>query len=159
MNISVIGVGRIKEKYFTAAIEEYSKRLSRYSKLKIIEVADEHAPDNLSQREIDLIKEKEAERIKARIPDRSYVIALVIEGRELSSEKLAEKIEDLSIDGISDITFIIGGSLGLADEIINMADFKLSFSRMTYPHQLMRVILLEQIYRSFRIIRNEPYHK
>ncbi len=159
MNIKIITVGRIKEKYFTAAIKEYSKRLSRYSKLEVIEVADEHAPDNLSQREIDIIKEKEGERIKARIPERSYVIALVIEGRQLSSEELAKRIEDLGIDGINDLTFIIGGSLGLSDEIIRMADFKLSFSKMTYPHQLMRVILLEQIYRSFRIIRNEPYHK
>lgn len=159
MNIKVITVGRIKEKYFTAAIQEYSKRLSSYCKLEVIEVLDEHAPDNLSQREIDIIKEKEGERIKARIPERSYVIALVIEGRQLSSEDLAKRIEDLAIDGINNVSFIIGGSLGLSDEIIKMADFKLSFSKMTYPHQLMRVILLEQIYRSFRIIRNEPYHK
>lgn len=159
MNITLIVVGKIKEKYFTEAIKEYSKRLSRYCNLKIIEVADEHAPENLSDKEIDIIKDIEGQKIIKKIPDKSYVIPLVIKGKEFTSEKLAEKIEDLTIEGYSHLTFIIGGSLGLSNEVINSGDLLLSFSKMTYPHQLMRVILLEQIYRSYRILRNEPYHK
>ncbi len=159
MNINLIVVGRVREKYINEGINEFKKRLSSYCDLKIIEVADEPAPDNLSKREEELVKNKEGEKILKRIPKNTYIIPLVIEGRQLKSEGLAEKIENLGIDGFSDITFIIGGSIGISDEIIKMANFKLSFSKMTFPHQLMRLILLEQIYRSFRIIRNEPYHK
>lgn len=159
MNIRLITVGKIKEKYTQEGIKEYSKRLSRYCSLEIIEIDDEKAPENLSEKEMDLVKQKEGERILARIPQNSFVIALVIEGKQLSSEELAEKIDNLMIDGISDISFIIGGSLGLSNEVTSRSNFKLSFSKMTFPHQLMRMILLEQIYRAWRIIKNEPYHK
>ncbi len=159
MNIRLITVGKIKEKYTQEGIKEYSKRLSRYCSLEIIEIDDEKAPENLSEKEMDLVKQKEGERILAKIPQNSFVIALVIEGKQLSSEELAEKIDNLMIDGISDISFIIGGSLGLSNEVTSRSNFKLSFSKMTFPHQLMRMILLEQIYRAWRIIKNEPYHK
>lgn len=159
MNINVITVGKIKEKYIRDGIEEFSKRLRSYCDLKIIEVQDEATPDKASEKEEEKIKEREAERILKHVPKNTYLITLVIEGKQLSSEGLAEKIEHLGIDGISDITFVIGGSLGLKEEIIRQSNYKLSFSKMTFPHQLMRLILLEQIYRSFRIIRGEPYHK
>lgn len=159
MNIRLITVGKIKEKYIQEGIKEYSKRLSRYCSLDIIEIEDEKAPENLSDKEMDIVKQKEGERILAKIPQSSFVIALVIEGKQLSSEDLAEKIDSLMIDGVSDITFLIGGSLGLSNEVISRSNFKLSFSKMTFPHQLMRMILLEQIYRAWRIIKNEPYHK
>ncbi len=159
MNIRLITVGKIKEKYIQEGIKEYSKRLSRYCSLDIIEIDDEKAPENLSDKEMDIVKQKEGERILAKIPQSSFVIALVIEGKQLSSEDLAEKIDSLMIDGVSDITFLIGGSLGLSNEVISRSNFKLSFSKMTFPHQLMRMILLEQIYRAWRIIKNEPYHK
>lgn len=159
MDINLIVVGRVRERYINDGIDEFVKRLRPYCKLEVIEVPDEATPNNASEREEELIKEKEAERILKQIPQNTFLIPLVIEGRQLSSEKLAEKIENLAIDGRSNITFIIGGSLGLHDEIIKKSDFKLSFSKMTFPHQLMRLILLEQIYRSFKIIRNEPYHK
>ncbi|GFN37146.1 23S rRNA (pseudouridine(1915)-N(3))-methyltransferase RlmH [Tepidimicrobium xylanilyticum] len=159
MNIRIIAVGKIKEKYLQEAIKEYSKRLSRYCNLEIIEVEDEKAPENLSIKEEELIKAKEAERIKSKIQPNSYIISLVIEGKNLSSEEFSEKVQKLMVDGINDITYVIGGSLGLSEEVINQSDFKLSFSKMTFPHQLMRIILLEQIYRGFRIMRGEPYHK
>lgn len=159
MNIKLIVVGRVREKYIKDGIDEFKKRLSSYCNLKIIEVPDESAPENLSKREEEIVKNKEGEKILKHISKNSYLIPLVIEGRQLTSEGLANKIESLGIDGNPDITFIIGGSLGISDEIIKMANFKLSFSKMTFPHQLMRLILLEQVYRSFRIIRNEPYHK
>lgn len=159
MNIKIIGVGRIKEKYMVEGIKEYSKRLSRYCNLEIIEVADEKAPENLSEREIDLIKNKEGMRILSKIPLGSYIISLVIDGKSLSSENLSRKMEELMIDGVNDITFVIGGSLGLSNEVIDRSDFKLSFSKMTFPHQLIRMILLEQIYRGFRIMKGEPYHR
>lgn len=159
MKITLITVGKIKEKYFTDAIAEYVKRLSRYCKLEIIEVADEKTPDGASETLENQIKEKEGDRILSKIPDGAYVVALVIDGKMLDSEKLAEKMEKWNVSGISHVVFIIGGSLGLAQKVSNRADFKLSFSKMTFPHQLMRVILLEQIYRSFRIRNNEPYHK
>lgn len=159
MKINIVCVGKVKEKFFTAAIEEYSKRLSRYCSLKIIELQDEKTPDNASDTVNDLIKRKEGERILSNIKDDSYVIALAIEGKMLDSVELSHKIEDLGIQGKSDISFVIGGSLGLSKEVLDRADFKLSFSKMTFPHQLMRVILLEQIYRSYRIMKNEPYHK
>ena len=159
MKITLITVGKIKEKYFRDAIAEYAKRLSRYCKLEIIEVADEKTPDSASEALENQIKEKEGERILSKVPDSAYVVALAIEGKQLSSEDLADKMEKWNVNGISHLVFIIGGSLGLTPKVLNRADFKLSFSKMTFPHQLMRVVLLEQIYRSFRIRNNEPYHK
>lgn len=159
MKITLITVGKIKEKYFTDAIAEYAKRLSRYCKLEIVEVADEKTPDGASDALENQIKEKEGERILAKVPDGAHVVALAIEGKQLDSEELADKMEKWNVNGVSHLVFIIGGSLGLTPKVLNRADFKLSFSKMTFPHQLMRVILLEQIYRSFRIRNNEPYHK
>jgi 23S rRNA (pseudouridine1915-N3)-methyltransferase len=159
MKITLITVGKIKEKYFTDAIAEYAKRLSRYCKLEIVEVADEKTPDGASEALENQIKEKEGERILSKVPDGAYVVALAIEGKQLDSEELADKMEKWNVNGISHLVFIIGGSLGLTPKVLNRADFKLSFSKMTFPHQLMRVVLLEQIYRSFRIRNNEPYHK
>lgn len=159
MKITLVTVGKIKEKFFSDAIAEYTKRLSRYCKLDIVQLADEKTPDNAGEVMERQIKEKEGERILASIKDGNYVIALAIEGDMLDSVKLSEKIDSLGIGGISQIAFVIGGSLGLSDAVLRRADYKLSFSRMTFPHQLMRVILLEQIYRSYRIIYGEPYHK
>ncbi len=159
MKITIISVGKIKEKFFVDAIKEYSKRLSKYCKLNIVEVKDEKTKENASQTEEDIVKETEGKRILDKISDSSKVIALAIEGKELDSVELAKQIEEFRISGTSDITFVIGGSLGLHKTVLDRADMKLSFSKMTFPHQLMRVILLEQIYRSFRIINNEPYHK
>lgn len=159
MKITLISVGKIKEKYLRDAIGEYSKRLSRYCKLEIVEVADEKTPDNASETVENQIRQKEAERILKHIKDDSYVITLEINGKMLDSPGLAEKIENLGTKGESHLTFVIGGSIGLGDEVLKQSDFGLSFSKMTFPHQLMRVILLEQIYRSFRIINGEPYHK
>lgn len=159
MKITLVTVGKIKEKYLEAAIAEYSKRLSRYCKLEIVQVADEKTPDNASEVVEKQIKEKEGERILSHIKDGAYVVALAIDGKQLSSEELADFVEGLGVKGESHIQFVIGGSLGLADSVLKRADYKLSFSRMTFPHQLMRVILLEQIYRSYRIISGAPYHK
>ena len=159
MKITVLTVGKIKEKYFTAAIAEYSKRLGRYCRLEMIEVQDEKTPDKAPEAINLQIKEKEGERLLANMKEDAYVIALAIQGKELSSEQLAQKISQLTLNGKSHITFVIGGSLGLSDAVLKRADYQLSFSPMTFPHQLMRVILLEQIYRSFRIRNNEPYHK
>ncbi len=159
MRITCITVGKIKERYFTMAVEEYAKRLSRYCKLEIIELADEKTPDHASELMEEQIKQKEGERILRAVKEDSYVIALAIEGKQLDSVELSEKLSKLSVDGSSHITFIIGGSLGLSGEGLARADYKLSFSKMTFPHQLMRVILLEQIYRSYRIQTGAPYHK
>lgn len=159
MNINIIAVGKIREKYIQDGIDEFKKRLSRYCSLNIIEVRDEKAPENLSNKEMELIKDKEGEAILSKIPDNSYIISLEIGGKNISSEELAGKMEGLMVDGINDISFIIGGSLGLSKKVTSKSNFKLSFSRMTFPHQIMRFILLEQIYRGFRIIKNEPYHK
>ena len=159
MKITLITVGKIKEKYLRDAIAEYSKRLSKYCKLEIVEVADEKTPDHASETVENTIREKEGERILRYVKDDAYVITLEIGGRMLGSEELAEKIEGLGIQGKSHIMFIIGGSLGLGPEVMKRSDYALSFSKMTFPHQLMRVILLEQIYRSYRIISGEPYHK
>ena len=159
MKITIISVGKIKEKFFDDAIKEYSKRLSKYCKLNIVEVKDEKTKENASQTEEDIVKETEGKRILDKISDSSKVIALVIEGKELDSVELAKQIEEFRVNGVSDVTFVIGGSLGLHKTVLDRADMKLSFSKMTFPHQLMRVFLLEQIYRSFRIINNEPYHK
>ena len=159
MRINIVCVGKIKEKYLKLGIDEFKKRLSKYCKLEIIELEDEKAPENLSDKEMLIIKEKEGKKILSKIKDNSYVIALPIDGKNLSSEELAETINKLGVRGISNITFVIGGSLGLSDEVLSRADYKLSFSKMTFPHQLMRLILLEQVYRAYRINNGEPYHK
>jgi len=159
MNITVISVGKLKEKYLKDAIQEYSIRLTKYCKLDIIEVPDEKAPENMSAAEEDIVKLKEGQTILKNIKADTYIIALAIQGKQLSSEKFAGLISDLGLRGKSNIAFVIGGSLGLSEEVLKRADYHLSFSAMTFPHQLMRVILLEQVYRGFRIIRGEPYHK
>lgn len=159
MKITVLTVGKLKEKYFTDAIKEYSKRLSRYCKLEIIEVADEKTPDHASIHEENLIRQKEGERLKKYIKDGAYVISLAIEGKQCSSEEFSRKIHELGLRGESHIIFIIGGSIGLASDILKESNELLSFSKMTFPHQLMRVVLLEQIYRGYRIMNGEPYHK
>ena len=159
MKITLVTVGKIKEKFFEDAIKEYSKRLSRYCKLEILQVADEKTPEGDSEAVELQIKEKEGQRILSLIRDDAYVIALAIEGKMLDSEELAERIEKLGVSGISQIVFVIGGSLGLSAQVMKRADYALSFSRMTFPHQLMRVVLLEQIYRSYRIMNHQPYHK
>ena len=159
MKITILTVGKIKEKYLRDAIAEYSKRLSRYAKLEIIEVADEKTPDNASETVETNIKNKEAERLLKYIRDDAYLITLEIKGKQLTSEELAQKIDTLGVQGTSHIIFVIGGSLGLGEEVLKRSNYALSFSKMTFPHQLMRVILLEQIYRSYRINYGEPYHK
>lgn len=159
MKITIVTVGKLKEKYLKEAIAEYSKRLRAYCDLKIVEVADEKTPDQASQAVEDGIRSKEGERILKQLKDEMYVITLEISGEMLTSEKLAEKIEHLGIQGKSSIAFVIGGSIGLGKDVLRRSDYALSFSKMTFPHQLMRVILLEQIYRSFKIQRGEPYHK
>lgn len=159
MKIVLICVGKLKEKYLTQGVEEYVKRLSRYCNLEIIELADEQTPDNASEALEKIIKKKEGERILKAVKEDSYSIALAIDGNMLSSEELAGKIDTLGLKGNSHVSFIIGGSLGLSDEVLKRADYKLSFSKMTFPHQLMRMILLEQIYRTYRINSNQPYHK
>lgn len=159
MKISIITVGKLKEKYLKQGIDEYLKRLSAYAKVEIIEVADEKAPEHLSEAEMEEVKRKEGERILSHLSENTYIITLEISGRMLSSEQLAAKIDELSTYGKSKLAFIIGGSLGLSKEVQKQSDLALSFSKMTFPHQLMRLILLEQIYRAYRINRNEPYHK
>ena len=159
MKITIVCVGKIKEKFYRDAVEEYKKRLGRYCKMQIVEVADEKTPDKASEALENQIKEKEGNRILSHISDNDYVIALAINGKERDSVELAEHIKALGLHGKSSLTFVIGGSLGLSEEVLKRADEKLSFSKMTFPHQLMRVILAEQIYRSYRIIHGEPYHK
>ena len=159
MKITVVAVGKIKEKFYTQAIEEYTKRLSRYCKLQIVQVQDEKTPDEASEREETQIKDREGDKILRALPEDAYVIALAINGKTYDSPGLARHMEQLMTGGRSHIAFVIGGSLGLSDQILSRADEKLSFSALTFPHQLMRVILLEQVYRSFRIINHEPYHK
>jgi 23S rRNA (pseudouridine1915-N3)-methyltransferase len=159
VNISIITVGKLKEKYLKQGIEEYLKRLTAYAKVEMIEVADEKAPEELSGLEMVQVKQKEGERILAKISQDTYVIALAIQGKLASSEELADSLDKLATYGKSKIAFVIGGSLGLSEDVIKRSNEQLSFSRMTFPHQLMRLILVEQIYRAFRINRNEPYHK
>jgi len=159
MKITLATVGKIKEKYLEEAIAEYSKWLGCYCKLEILQVPDEKTPDNASVALENQIKEKEGDRLLALIRDDAYVIALAIDGEMLDSVELSGKIEKLGVKGVSQIVFVIGGSLGLSGKVLERADYKLSFSRMTFPHQLMRVILLEQIYRSYRILNHQPYHK
>jgi len=159
VNISIITVGKLKEKYLKMGIDEYLKRLSAYAKMDIIEVPDEKAPEELSETEMLQVKQKEGEKILAKISTDAHVIALAIEGKMKSSEELADGLDKLATYGKSKVAFVIGGSLGLSEEVLKRADEKLSFSKMTFPHQLMRLILVEQIYRAFRINRGEPYHK
>lgn len=159
MKITIISVGKIKEKYLKDAVCEYEKRLSRYCRLEIIEVDDEKTPDGASTAEESNIKLKEAERILKYVKEDSYIITLEISGKMYDSVEFARKLANLGIQGEGHIQFIIGGSLGLHDKVCSRADMALSFSKMTFPHQLMRVILLEQIYRSYRINNGEPYHK
>ncbi|MCR5666321.1 MAG: 23S rRNA (pseudouridine(1915)-N(3))-methyltransferase RlmH [Eubacterium sp.] len=159
MKIDICCVGKVKESYFRDAIKEYAKRLSRYTSLQVLEVADEKTPDGASEATEMQIKEKEGARILAKLKEDAYVIALAIDGKKKTSEKLAGDLERLTVQGHSHIQFVIGGSLGLSEAVLKRADEHLSFSDMTFPHQMMRVILLEQIYRSFRIIHHEPYHK
>ena len=159
MKITILTVGKVKEKYLRDAIAEYEKRLSRYCKLQVIEVADEKTPDGASTVVEDQIREKEAERILKNLRLDDPVVTLEIEGKQMDSVAFAQKIEQMSVEGVSHIQFVIGGSLGLHEKVSKVSGWKLSFSRMTFPHQLMRVILLEQIYRGYRIINGEPYHK
>lgn len=159
MKITVISVGKIKEKFFTEAMKEYTKRLTKFCKLNEEIIPDERADENYSEAEIEQVKIKEGQKILNKIPKNSYIIVLDINGVMLSSEELSKKINTLGIEGTSDITFIIGGSNGLSEEVIKSANFNLSFSKMTFPHQLFKVILLEQIYRAFKIISGESYHK
>ena len=159
MKITVLCVGKIKEKFYADAVAEYMKRLGRYCTPEIIEVQDEKTPDGAGEAINRQIKEKEGERLLSKIKEGAYIISLAINGKKLSSEGMASKIEALGVEGVSHIIFIIGGSLGLSDRVLKQSDMLLSFSDMTFPHQLMRVILLEQVYRSYRIISGEPYHK
>lgn len=159
MNISILTVGKLKEKYLKQGIDEYLKRLTSYAKLEIIEVADEKAPEELSTLEMEQVKQKEGERILSKTSHDAYVIALAINGKMHSSEQFAKSLDQLATYGKSKLAFVIGGSLGLSEEVLNRANEQLSFSKMTFPHQLMRLILVEQIYRAFRINRGEPYHK
>ncbi len=159
MKITCIAVGKIKEKYYTEAVKEYAKRLSRYCKLELIELPDEKTPDGASQAEEAAILEREGERILKALKEDAYVIALAIEGKALDSVEFSHKLEQLGVRGKSHIAFVIGGSLGLSSAVMQKADEVVSFSSMTFPHQLMRVILLEQVYRGFRIMKGEPYHK
>jgi 23S rRNA (pseudouridine1915-N3)-methyltransferase len=159
VNISIVTVGKLKEKYLKQGIDEYLKRLSAYAKVEVIEVPDEKAPEELSEIEMAQVKGKEGERILSKISPDAHVIALAIEGKMRTSEELADNLDKLATYGKSKVAFVIGGSLGLSDEVMKRANETLSFSKMTFPHQLMRLILVEQIYRAFRINRNEPYHK
>ncbi|WP_080145976.1 23S rRNA (pseudouridine(1915)-N(3))-methyltransferase RlmH [Marinilactibacillus piezotolerans] len=159
MDITILSVGKLKEKYLKKGIDEYAKRLGAYTKFNVIEVPDEKAPENLSDAEMIQIKDKEGQRLLAKISDQAYVFALAIESKERTSEKFAKEIEQLMIHGKSSIVFVIGGSLGLSEDVMKRSDGTISFGKMTYPHQLMRLILTEQIYRAFRIMRGEPYHK
>lgn len=159
MHIQIVSVGKIKEKYLKLGIAEFEKRLKPYCKLSLTEVTDEQAPEQLSEKELEQVIEKEGERILSKIKPNQYVIVLAIDGESWPSEKLANELEKLAINGKSQITFVIGGSNGLSEDVLLRADLLLSFSKMTFPHQLMKLILLEQIYRAFKIQKNEPYHK
>lgn len=159
MNIAIITVGKLKEKYLKLGIEEYKKRLGAYAKIDLIEVADEKAPEQLSEAEMQIVKKKEGERILAKIAPDVHVIALAIDGKMKTSEEMARDINNLMTYGKSKIAFVIGGSLGLHEDVLSRANEQQSFGKMTLPHQLMKLVLIEQIYRSFRIIKGEPYHK
>lgn len=159
MKITILAVGKLKEKYWKQAIAEYQKRLGAYTKIEIIEVPDEKAPENMSDKEVEQVKEKEGQRLLAKIKPHSTVITLEIQGNMLTSEGLAKNLQQRMVQGQSDFTFVIGGSNGLHQDVLDRSNYALSFSKMTFPHQMMRVILLEQIYRAFKIMRGEAYHK
>ena len=159
MNITIVSVGKLKEKYLKMGIDEYVKRLGGYAKMDLVEVPDEKAPEQLSDAEMELVKKKEGERILAKISEGTYVIALALNGKMKTSEEMAADLDALMTYGKSKVAFVIGGSLGLHDDVLKRADEKLCFGKMTLPHQLMKLVLVEQIYRSFRIIKGEPYHK
>ncbi|AOA03551.1 MULTISPECIES: 23S rRNA (pseudouridine(1915)-N(3))-methyltransferase RlmH [Carnobacterium] len=159
MNIKIITVGKLKEKYLKMGIDEYTKRLGAYCKIELIEVPDEKAPEKLSEAEMLQVKEKEGERILAKIPENAYVFALAIEGKQRTSEEFSKEIEQLGIQGKSNLVFVIGGSLGLSQAVMKRSNTPISFGKMTLPHQLMRLVLVEQVYRGFRIMKGEPYHK
>lgn len=159
MNITIVTVGKLKEKYLKMGIEEYAKRLGAYAKIEQIEVPDEKAPENLSDADMEIVKRKEGERILSKIHPDAHVIALAINGKTRSSEELATHLNSLMTYGTSKIVFVIGGSLGLHGDVLKRSNEQLSFGKMTLPHQLMKLVLLEQVYRSFRIIKGEPYHK
>lgn len=159
MRVTILTVGKIKESYLRDAIKEYAKRLGKYCKLEILEVTDEKTPDSPSTTAAELVRKKEGERLLKSLPKDAYIITLEISGKQLTSEEFSQKIENLAVQGVSHLLFVIGGSLGLGQNILQKSDFAMSFSKMTYPHQLMRVILLEQIYRGYRIANGEPYHK
>ena len=159
MNITIVSVGKLKEKYLKMGIDEYVKRLGGYAKVELVEVPDEKAPEQLSDAEMEIVKKKEGERILAKVSDGTYVIALALDGKMKTSEQMAADLDGLMTYGKSKVAFIIGGSLGLHDDVLRRADEKLCFGKMTLPHQLMKLVLVEQIYRSFRIIKGEPYHK
>ena len=159
MRVTILTVGKIKESYLRDAIKEYAKRLGKYCKLEILEVTDEKTPDSLSATAAELVRKKEGERLLKSLPKDAYIITLEISGKQLTSEEFSQKIENLAVQGVSHLVFVIGGSLGLGQNILQKSDFAMSFSKMTFPHQLMRVILLEQIYRGYRIANGEPYHK
>lgn len=159
MKITILAVGKLKEKYWKQAISEYEKRLSAYSKIEIIEVPDEKAPENMSDKEIEQVKEKEGQRLLAKIKPQATVITLEIQGKMLSSEGLAEEMQRRMTQGQSDFVFVIGGSNGLHENVLQRSNYALSFGKMTFPHQMMRVVLIEQVYRAFKIMRGEAYHK
>ena len=159
MKITILTVGKLKEKYWKQAIAEYQKRLGAYTKIEIIEVPDEKAPENMSDKEVEQVKEKEGQRLLAKIKPQSTVITLEIQGNMLTSEGLAKNLQQRMVQGQSDFTFVIGGSNGLHQDVLDRSNYALSFSKMTFPHQMMRVILLEQVYRAFKIMRGEPYNK
>lgn len=159
MNIKLITVGKLKEKYLKEGIAEYTKRLSRFCKFQVVELIDEKTPENASEAQNNQIMAKEGERIQAKIGSRDYVIVLAIEGKQFPSEEFSQKLEAVAVNGYSDITFIIGGSLGLSKEIKQRANLKMSFGLLTLPHQLMRLVLIEQVYRAFMIQQGSPYHK
>jgi len=159
MKLTIVAVGKLKEKYLKEGINEYSKRLSRFCELQIIEVEDEQAPENLSASQEKQVKKREAERIMNKVKEGSVLIVLDLKGKKLSSEEFSDKLNSFFISGKSHLTFVIGGSLGLDEELVQKADFRLCLSDMTFPHQLARLILLEQIFRAFKILNNETYHK
>ncbi|WP_077616807.1 23S rRNA (pseudouridine(1915)-N(3))-methyltransferase RlmH [Caenibacillus caldisaponilyticus] len=159
MHITILAVGKLKEKYLKQGIDDYIRRLGPYAKVAVVEVPDEPAPETMSEAEIAAVKRAEGERLLGKLASDAYAIALAVDGKAMTSEAFAAKLDDLATYGKSKIAFIIGGSNGLSDEVLRRADFKLSFSSFTFPHQLMRLILLEQIYRAFKINWGEPYHK
>ena len=159
MKITILAVGKLKEKYWKQAIAEYEKRLGAYSKIEMIEVPDEKAPENMSDKEIEQVKKKEGQRLLAKIKPQATVITLEIQGKMLSSEGLAKELQQCMTQGQSDFVFVIGGSNGLHQDVLNRSNYALSFSKMTFPHQMMRVVLIEQVYRAFKIMRGEAYHK